>query len=77
MVSCFGPIVLGKHPADDVFVDIDAKGSRDLLGDTGTADPRIAALERDDRVDEFLMMALLGRDVDDLSTKKATGICVS
>ena len=39
---------------DDVFVDIDAKGSRDLLGDTGTADPRIAALERDDRVDEFL-----------------------
>src|SRR5262245_36879096 len=48
MVSCFGPIVLGKHPADDVFVDIDAKGSRDLLSDTGTADPRIAALERDD-----------------------------
>src|SRR5215468_3094674 len=54
IVSCFGPIVPGKHPADDVFVDINAKGPRNLLGDTGTADPRIAALERDDRVDELL-----------------------
>src|SRR5262245_61109079 len=52
--SSSGAIVLGEHATDDVFVDIDAKGPRDLLGDAGTANTGIAALERDDRVDEFL-----------------------
>jgi len=46
--------VLREYAADDVFVDIDAKGTGDLLGDTGAADPGIAALELDDQVDEFL-----------------------
>src|SRR5262245_12340364 len=54
IASGFASIVLREHAADDVFVDIDAKGPRDLLGDAGTADPAIAALELDDRVDEFL-----------------------
>src|SRR5436305_8152934 len=52
--SCLGPIVFREHPADDVFVDIDAKGVRNLLCDAGTANTGIAAFELDDRVDEFL-----------------------
>src|ERR1700686_3349014 len=52
--SCFGSIVFREHPAADVFVDIDAKGVRNLLRDAGTANTGIAALELDDRVDEFL-----------------------
>ena len=52
--SCFGSIVLREHAADDVFIDIDAKGTRNLLCDAGTANTGIAALELDDRVDEFL-----------------------
>src|ERR1700704_3994107 len=52
--SCFGSIVFREHAADDVFVDIDAKGMRNLLCDAGTANTGVAALELDDRVDEFL-----------------------
>jgi hypothetical protein len=52
--SRFGSIVFREHPADDVFVDIDAKGTRYLLCDARTANTGIAALELDDRVDEFL-----------------------
>jgi len=44
--------VFREHAADDVFVDIDAKGTRNLLCDAGTANTGIAALELDDRVDE-------------------------
>jgi hypothetical protein len=52
--SCSGSIMPREHTADDVFVDIDAKGPRNLLGDAGTANPGIATLELNDRVDEFL-----------------------
>jgi len=41
-----GSTVLGKHTADDIFVDINAKGPRDLLGDAGAAGPGIVALAR-------------------------------
>ena len=75
--SCFGSIVFREHAADDVFVDIDAKGVRNLLCDAGTANTGIAAFELDDRVDEFLRWSLLGRGADDLPTRKATDICVS
>src|SRR5262245_12250715 len=50
---CSGSVVLREHAADDVFVDIDAKDTRNLLCDAGTANTRIAALELDDCVDEF------------------------
>src|SRR5262249_57826405 len=40
-----------------VFVDIDAKGTRNLLCDAGAANTGIAALELDDCVDEFLRWA--------------------
>jgi hypothetical protein len=56
--SCLGSIVCRKHPADDVFVDIDAKGVRNLLCDAGTANTGVAAFELDDRVDEFLRGSL-------------------
>ena len=50
--------MLREHAADDVFVDIDAKDTRNLLGNAGTASPGIAAFEFDDRVNEFLRWAL-------------------
>src|SRR5262252_3313274 len=75
IVTCFGSIVLREHAADDVLVDIDAKGTRNLLCDAGTANTGIAALELDDRVNEFL--ALWDRGVDDQPTRKGTDICVS
>ena len=36
-------IVLGEHAANDIFVDIDAKGVSDLLGDAHIAKLGIAA----------------------------------
>ena len=53
--SGLGSIVFREHPADDVFVDIDAKGVRKLLCDAGTTNTGIAAFELDDRVNEFLL----------------------
>src|SRR5215470_17721826 len=52
--SCLGPIVFRQLPADDVLVDNDAEGVRNLVCNAGTANTRIAALELDDRLDEFL-----------------------
>ena len=52
--SCLGSIVFREHPADDVFVNIDAKGACNLLCNAGTANAGIAAFKLDDRVDEFL-----------------------
>src|SRR6266699_1227948 len=49
--SCFGSIVFREHAADDVFID--AEGLCNLLCDAGTAYTGIAALELDDRTDEF------------------------
>jgi hypothetical protein len=66
--------VFREHPADDVFVDIDAKGVRKLLCDAGTTNTGIAAFELDDRVDS---MVPSGRGADDLPTRRATDICVS
>ena len=56
--SCLRSIVFPEHPADDVFVDIDAKGVRNLLCNAGTANAGVAAFELDDRVDEFLRRSL-------------------
>ncbi len=59
--SCLGPIVFREHSADDVFVDIDAKGVRNLLCDAETANAGVAAFDLDDRVDEFLRRSLRAR----------------
>jgi len=52
--SCLGSIVFREHPADDILVDFDAKGVRNLLCNARTANAGVAAFELDDRVDEFL-----------------------
>jgi hypothetical protein len=45
--------VLREHTTHDIFVDVDAEGMRDLLGDAYTAEPGVAALQLNDRRDEF------------------------
>ena len=45
--------MLREHATYDIFVDLDAKGVRDLLGDAQAAEARIAPLQRDDGGDEF------------------------
>ena len=57
--SCFVSIVFREHAADDVFVDIDAKGTRNLLCDAGTANTGIAAWNLN-KVLGFRMTASLG-----------------
>jgi hypothetical protein len=58
-VSQDGPSVLGsrvyrKHAAHDIFVDFNAKGVSDLLGDSDTTELRITVLHLDDYRDELL-----------------------
>ena len=38
------PVVLREHATHDIFVDVDAEGMSDLLGDAYTAEPGVAAL---------------------------------
>jgi hypothetical protein len=45
--------VFRKHAANDIFVDLDAEGIRDLLGDPHVAETRIAPLHLNDGRDEF------------------------
>jgi len=47
------PVMLREHAANDIFVDVDAEGMRNLLGDAYTAELGVAALQLDDRRDEF------------------------
>ena len=46
-------MVLGENPPHEVFVDIDEKGPGDLLRDSGTSKPGIAALHLQNELDEF------------------------
>ena len=46
-------VVLREDATYDIFVEVDAKGVRDLLGDAQAAEARIAPLQRDDGGDEF------------------------
>jgi hypothetical protein len=45
--------VLREHAAHDIFVDVDAESMRDLLGDAYTAELGVAALQLNDRRNEF------------------------
>lgn len=47
------PIMFREYAANDIFVDLDAEGMRDLLGDPHVAETRIAAIHLDDGRDEF------------------------
>ena len=77
IISRSGSIVFRQHAADHVFVDVDAKGTRDLLGDAGTANPGIAAFEFDDRVDELLRWPFWAGAPMASPTRKAIDISVS
>lgn len=45
--------MLREYAANDIFVELDAKGISDLLGDSHATKARIAVLHLDDRRDEF------------------------
>jgi hypothetical protein len=53
--------VFGKHAAHDIFVDLDAKGVSDLLGDADPTELRIAVLHLDDGRDELRARAFRAR----------------
>src|SRR6516162_812453 len=57
----FGSRVYGEHAPHDIFVDLDAKGVSDLLGDADTTELRIAVLHLDDGRDQLLGWALRAR----------------
>ena len=46
-------IVLREHAAHDIFVDLDAKGVSELLGDAQVAELGIARFQLDNGRDEF------------------------
>src|SRR6266851_6794806 len=51
--GCPDPVVIGKNPANHVFVDLDVERQGDLLGDSRTAPVGITLLHFDDHTDEF------------------------
>jgi hypothetical protein len=46
-------VVHREYAAHDIFIDLDAEGIRDLLGDTDATESGIAALHLDDRHNEL------------------------
>src|SRR5215471_18324368 len=53
-----GAIVFRQHAVHDVLVDVDPKREREDAGNPRTAEPRIARLELDDGLDEWLARPL-------------------
>ena len=53
-----------ENSADHVFVDIDAKGQSDLLGNALAAPGAIAAFHFNDRVDQLFARAFGTRPAD-------------
>lgn len=45
--------MLCEHATHDIFIDVDAEGVGELLGDAYTAEPGVAALQLNNRRDEF------------------------
>jgi hypothetical protein len=56
-----GSRVYSEHASHDIFVDLNAKGVSDLLGDADTTELRVAVLHLDDGGDELLGWALRGQ----------------
>jgi hypothetical protein len=56
-----GSRVYGEHASHDIFVDLNAKGVSDLLGDADTTELRVVVLHLDDGRDELLGWALRAR----------------
>ena len=49
----FRTVVLREHATNDIFVDLDAKGVRDLLGDVQATESGVAAFHLHDCRDKF------------------------
>jgi hypothetical protein len=56
--SRLGSIVLGEHPANDLIIDLNAKGVGDILRDAGTAKAGITTFDLYNRIDEFVRRSL-------------------
>ena len=57
-ISGLWPIMFGKYPPHEIFVDVDAKSPRDFLGDSGGAEFGISALHLHNQLDEFCRRSL-------------------
>ena len=53
-----------ENPADHVFVDVDAEGQSDLLGNSLAAPGAIAPFHFNDRVDQFFRRSFGTRPTD-------------
>jgi hypothetical protein len=53
VVTAFGAVVCGQHSADHIFVEVEAEGLGQVLGDLGAAKSGIAPLEFTDGSDHF------------------------
>ena len=51
--SGFWAVVFGQYAADDILVDIDTEGKRDLLGDAPAAKARVPSFHLDDHGDQL------------------------
>ena len=69
---CVRPEMDSENPADDILVDADAEGPRDLLGATRAAPSAIASFHFNDRVDQ-LLVGPLGPGRPTVGVKRAVG----
>ena len=46
--TAIGPIVFREHAADDILIDLQSKGERELLSDPPAAEARISGFHLDD-----------------------------
>jgi hypothetical protein len=53
VVTAVGAVVRGQHSADHIFVEVEAKGLGQVLGDLRAAKSGIAPLEFTDGSDQF------------------------
>jgi hypothetical protein len=53
VITAVGAVVCGQHSADHIFVEVEAKGLGQVLGDLWAAKAGIAPLEFTDGSDQF------------------------
>ena len=62
--------MFSQNPAYDVFVDLEAEGERNLLGNSRAAPTGIAALHFKDGIDQFFARSLRARSPFALARKQ-------
>ena len=72
-VGIAGKVVLREYTAHNIFVDAHPEGVRDLLGNAYTAEPGVAALQLNDRRDEFRGGTFRTRVCGDGTRRKRAG----